>query len=181
MKEIWKDIPNYEGLYQVSNFGNVKSLVGYDHSIKKYVKREKLLTPSIGEYKKIQLFKNKKRSTYYIHRLVAQSFIDNPNNYKIINHKDENKYNNSVDNLEWCTHKENINYGTKQERASKIQTKYHVLQYDLNDNLIRKWKNLREITLNTNYNKSYIIVCCQNKRKTAYGYKWAYLRVVDRE
>ena len=142
MKEIWKDIPNYEGLYQVSNFGNVKSLVGYDHSIKKYVKREKLLTPSIGEYKKIQLFKNKKRSTYYIHRLVAQSFIDNPNNYKIINHKDENKLNFSIDNLEWCTYQYNRNYGTciermKQTIASKQKTqKQKIKKSELLTNII---------------------------------------------
>lgn len=175
MKEVWKDVKGYEGLYQISNFGNVKSFIGYDHSKKKYVKREKILTPSIGEYKKVQLFKNKKRSTYYIHRLVAQSFVPNPNNYRIVNHKDENKYNNYADNLEWCTHQENMNYGTKQNKHSNKISKYYVMQYDLDGNLIKKWNNLREISLNTNYKRASISYCCRKKRKTAYGYKWEYL------
>ena len=73
-----------------------------------------------------------------------------------------------------------MNYGTKQDRESQIKTKYHVLQYDLQGNLIKKWFNLREITLNTNYNKTTIMYCCQGKLKTAYGYIWEY-ELIDSE
>ena len=164
--EIWKDIKGYEGLYQVSDLGNVKSL-----------KNNKILKPSLGEYKKVILYKNKKTKTCAIHRLVAETFLDNPEKKPQVNHKDENKHNNNVNNLEWCTHQENMNYGTKQDRESKVKTKHHVLQYDLNGNLIKKWNNLREIILNTQYKKSNIMYCCQNKYKTAYGYKWEYLLI----
>lgn len=174
MQEIWKDIKGYEGLYQVSNYGNVKSLNYKGH------KSEHLLSKLPGEYKRVTLYKNKCKKTITIHRLVAQAFIPNPNNYPQVNHKDENKYNNCVNNLEWCTHKQNMNYGTKQDRESQIKTKYHVLQYDLQGNLIKKWFNLREIILNTNYKKITIMYCCRGKLKTAYGYVWKY-ELIDSE
>lgn len=111
--EIWKDITNYEGLYQVSNFGRVKSL--------KRIRKSKNNSPSIVNerilsqkntkgYKSVSLSKNSKLKTFSVHRLVAQSFLDNPNNLPQINHKDENKTNNMVDNLEWCDAKYNTNY-----------------------------------------------------------------------
>ena len=175
MNEIWKDIPDFEGLYQVSNLGNVKSLIGWNKKTKQYEKRKKILLPVNGEYKKVCLSKDKKKKTMSVHRIVANVFIPNPNNLPQVNHKDENKYNNCVDNLEWCTHKYNMNHGTKQDRESIIKTKYHILQYDLDDNLIKEWFNLREIEKNTNYKKSNIQHCCANKAKTAYGYKWKYL------
>ena len=163
MEEIWKDIKGYEGLYQISNFGNVKSL-----------RNNNILKPSNGEYKQVTLCYKGERKTIAIHRLVASAFIENPFNKEQINHKDENKHNNNVNNLEWCTHKENMNYGTKQDKESKIKTKYNVLQYDLEGNLIKRWGNLREIIMNTNYKKSNIMYCCRNKYRTAYGYKWEY-------
>lgn len=164
MEEIWKDIKGYEGLYQVSNLGRVKS----------FFKRGKILNLLTGEYKRVVLYKNKQGKTCYVHRLVAEAFIDNPLNLKQVNHIDENKYNNIVNNLEWCTHKENMNHGTKQDRESKVKTKYKVLQYDLEGNLIKEWNNLREIVMNTDYDKSNIMYCCQGKYKTAYGFKWVY-------
>lgn len=177
MKEIWKDVVGYEGLYQVSNLGNVKSLIGWDVSKQQYIKREKVLSPSESEYKRVVLYKDGKCKTISIHRLVAKTFLDNPNNLPQINHKDENKYNNCVDNLEYCTHKENMNHGTKQERESNVKTKYKVFQYDLHGNFIKEWKNLREIEQNTNYKKSNIGYCCRNKNKTAYGFKWKYILI----
>ena len=164
--EIWKDIKGYEGKYQISNYGNVKSLIN-----------NIILKPLNGEYLRVILYKNKIAKTFYIHRLVGQNFISNSNNYKYINHKDENKHNNRVENLEWCTFKENMNYGTKQNRESKIKTKYHIAQYDNDNNLIKIWFNLREITLNTNYKKSNIQYCCCGKYKNAYGYKWKYIPI----
>ena len=162
MQEIWKDIPEYEGLYQVSNLGRVKS-------------KKKILKPIKGEYLKVGLSKNGVQTTKYIHRLVAETFLGKCNLQ--VNHKDENKYNNHLDNLEWVTFKENMNYGTKQDRESIIKTKYNVLQYELNGKLIKKWFNLREITQKTNYKKSNIQSCCTGKSKSAYGYIWKYINL----
>ena len=101
MKEIWKDIKGYEGLYQVSNFGRVKSST-------------KILANRLSKrgYYIVTLYKNAKGVTKTVHRLVAQAFIPNPDNLPQVNHKDENKLNNRVDNLEWCTAKYNINYSS---------------------------------------------------------------------
>ena len=110
--EIWKDIEGYEGLYQVSNLGRVKN-----------IKRNRLLKPlsdNTGGYLRVCLYdKNLKMSHKSVHRLVAKAFISNPNNLECVNHKDEDKTNNVVSNLEWCTTKHNNSYGTRNERVSK--------------------------------------------------------------
>lgn len=104
MKEEWKDIQGYEGLYQVSNLGNIKSLSNKsNHKRAKYLIQNK----NKGGYKKVYLYKNHKRECYSVHRLVAKMFIPNPMNKKEVNHIDCNKENNCVNNLEWCTRKEN--------------------------------------------------------------------------
>ena len=129
MKEIWKDIKGYEGLYQVSNYGRIKSFVGWDG--KKYVKREKMLNPYIQKtntnstyYRNVvKLKKNKKSKDMKVHRLVAEAFIPNPNDYPIINHKDGNPLNNNVNNLEWCTQKQNVEHAIENELTiNKINT-----------------------------------------------------------
>lgn len=114
-KQIWKDIPGYEGEYQVSNTGKVRSL-NYQRTKGKVVK---LKLCNKDGYMAIGLYKNGKRTKYPVHRLVALAFIPNPNNYPIINHKDENKTNNTVWNLEWCTQKYNINYGNCRKKMSE--------------------------------------------------------------
>ena len=108
MQEVWKDIPGYEGLYQVSSLGRVKSLERDTKRLRPQHIRERMLKPRNGGYLQVYLADAGKREAVYIHRLVAQAFIPNPDNKPIANHKDGNKHNNSVENLEWCTHQENV-------------------------------------------------------------------------
>ena len=169
MEEIWKDIEGYEGLYQVSNMGRVRSL--------KY-KNERILKPrKQSGYYKVLLYNNETRE-YLIHRLVANAFIPNPDNLPQVNHKDEDKANNCVSNLEWCTQKYNSSYGTRGKRISLKNTNGKkskiTLQYDINGNLIKEWKSTRDVERNLGFNQSYISKCCKNIIKTAYGYLWKY-------
>lgn len=116
MEEIWKDIEGYEGLYQVSNLGRVKNK-----------KRNKILSLSKYRtgYSKCGLYKNHTPKTYAVHRLVAQAFIPNPKHYPVVNHEDETRDNNRVDNLEWCTIKYNVNFGNAQKRKAENRDYYH--------------------------------------------------------
>lgn len=123
MAEIWKEITGYEGLYQVSNLGNVRR-IGHLETNKNGIQRmlkDKNLKPKVDGkgYVHVILFNQNKRKTIRIHRLVAEMFIPNPNNYPQVNHKDEDKQNNKVDNLEWCTNKYNSNYGNRCQNISK--------------------------------------------------------------
>ena len=170
MKEIWKDIKDYEGHYQVSNLSRVKSIkFGKERILKQHINK--------GGYYYVCLLKNGKHKNYYVHRLVAETFIDNPDNLPQVNHKDENKTNNNVVNLEWCTNKYNHNYGTINERISQSQSKT-VLQYDLNGNLIKEWKSINECGRN-GFNQGDICKCCNGKRKTAKGFIWVYKNEED--
>ena len=166
-QEIWKDIKGYEGLYQVSNLGRVRSFRN-NHNRKRILILK--YAPNKHGYLQICLYKNKNKKTYFIHRLVAEHFIDNPNGYKEINHKDENPSNNQVKNLEWCDRKYNINYGKRSEKCSKS-----VSQYDLYGNFIKSYKSLTEAAETLNINKknmSNVSDVCNGKRKTAYKYIW---------
>ena len=123
MKEIWKDIPEYEGLYQASNLGNIRVLNRVVNSgIKNnntVIRKGKLLKQRINQgYYEVALSKDNKKRFLKVHRLIAITFIPNLNNLPSINHKDENKLNNRVDNLEWCSIKYNCNYGTRNQRIS---------------------------------------------------------------
>ena len=133
-QEIWKDIPGYEGLYQVNQWGDIYSLI-----------TNKKLKWSIHKdgYKIYNLHKNKKAYLMTAHRAVALAFIPNPDNLPVINHKDENKLNCYVDNLEWCTHSYNNNYNGRQEKIQKKSLERYGVEfyvYDLNMNLIGKFK-----------------------------------------
>ena len=122
MKEIYKDIKNYEGLYKISNMGNVLSL-----KTNKLLKINKIT----NGYCAVQLCKNGKRKLFLVHRLVAEHFISNPNNYNEVNHKDENKHNNTAKNLEWCTRKYNMNYKNLPKRQ-KLLKEYNDLLRNVN-------------------------------------------------
>lgn len=124
--ETWVDIEGYEGLYQVSNLGNVKSLnrvIKYRNN-KKAFHKERLLVPKENfGYLRVTLSKDNKRKEYRIHRLVAKAFIPNPENKPIVNHLDENKQNNKSENLEWSTQDENFNY-SKVNYLKGVEKKY---------------------------------------------------------
>ena len=122
MEEEWREIPGYDGRYFVSSFGNVKAVY-------KWVKnKEKILSPMLNKdgYYQVNLSKKRKITHHRIHRLVAMAFVENPNNYEMVNHKDENKLNNHVDNLEWCDHTYNIRYGTRTKRCFETRRKKHL-------------------------------------------------------
>lgn len=160
--EIWKDIKGYEGLYQVSTYGRVKN--------KKLIMAQK--TNKDG-YLTIRLSKNGTKKDYIVHRLVAQAFIENKDNLPQINHKDENKLNNNVDNLEWCTCSYNINYGNRNKKmAEKISQK--VAKYDTKGNLIKIYDSMTKAQNENKIWHSRIGLCCRGKSKTAGGFKWQY-------
>lgn len=116
--EVWKDVAGYEGLYQVSNRGNVYSVERKNLRGRKCGGRTlKTSRDKIG-YLRVNLYKDGRRKNVTVHRLVANAFLPNPNNYPEINHRDEDKTNNCVENLEWCTRKYNVNYGTRIKRMS---------------------------------------------------------------
>lgn len=173
-EEIWKDIKGYEGMYQISSQGRVKSL-NYKNTGKEHI----LLQWYNKGYNRIGLMKNGILKMYLVHRLVAEAFIPNPNNYPCINHKSEIKTQNNLENLEFCDAKYNNSYGTRTERASKKQINRKdcskvILQYDLYGNFIKEWVSTKEIERQLGYSHSNISKCCKGKAKSAYGYKWRY-------
>lgn len=184
-REIWKDIKGYEGLYQVSNLGRIKSLEStvfsgnrFNKKKTKRNKKEKILKLRFDKdgYYRIGLCKNNKKIYYFVHRLVAQTFISNPNNLPVVNHKNENKKDNRVENLEWCTIKYNNNYGN---RILKLKTKgKRVIQKTLDDIKINEYINARQASEFTNTCRTSIINCCNKKVHfiTAGGYKWEYAK-----
>ena len=172
-KEIWKDIKGFEGIYQVSNLGRVKSLERIDargHRLK-----EKILKPhpSDNRYYRVGLCKNSKVRFYMVHRLVWEAFNSPiPEGYEI-NHLDERPVNNALSNLSLVTHKENLNWGTRNERSAKKQSKT-VLQFTLEDILIKEYPSAHQVERETGFAFQYIVNCCNGKYKQAYGYKWQY-------
>lgn len=170
--EIFKDIEGYENLYQVSNYGNVKSLERYDR-LGHLIKEKMLNKRNIKGYLRVCLSKNGKYKLYSVHRLVAQAFLPNPDNLPCVNHKDENPLNNNEDNLEWCTVKYNTNYGTSISRRAKSHSK-PINQYDLNGNFIRKWDSATYVEKELGFYHNHITACCKGKLNQAYGYIWKY-------
>lgn len=178
MSEIWKDIPGYEGYYQISNMGNVKSL---DRAIEKggrlhYIKGHPLRqSKTCHGYYIIGFSKDDKRTYNSVHRLVAELFIPNPNGYPCVNHKDEDKTNNRVENLEWCTYLYNNTYSSRIERVMSKRRK-PVVQLSLDGRVVNRFPSAKQASIETGINYSVIAEVCKNKygRKTAGGFKWHY-------
>ena len=175
MEEIWKDIEGYEGIYQVSSFGRVRSL---DRMVimrngRSRIKRGQILKERRTKhgYVRVQLGVN---NDQYIHRLVASTFISNSDNLPQVNHKDENKSNNRVDNLEWCDNVYNINYGTAKERLSDISSTRPIKQLTLEGELVAEYKGVIDAVRKTGYKEAPIRECCNHKTHTAYGFIWEY-------
>lgn len=173
-EEIWKPIPGYEKLYEVSNKGRVKRLERFivDSIGRKQHIKERILKGSTtyNGYLRVQLYDGKVR----VHRLVAEAFIPNPEGKPQINHKDEDKTNNCVDNLEWMTAEENNNYGTRNERIRKSLGK-PVAQYTENGVLVKVWPS--QSKAGRNLDLSNIDKVLQGKHKTCGGFVWKYAKL----
>lgn len=170
--EIWLPIKGYEGKYELSSFGRVRSLNYHRTGQTKYM----ILQNDKYGYKCVPLRKNGKLRLYKVHRLVAEAFIPNLFGDPQVNHIDEDKTNNHVDNLEWCDAKYNVNYGTAIERSAEKQSK-PVLQFTKTGEFVREWPSTTEAGRN-GFNQGNIVSCCSGKRKYHHGYIWKYKEVV---
>lgn len=165
-KEIWKPVVGYEGFYEVSNLGNVRSY---------HFGKTKLLKPGINKkgYLCVILSINGVRKTTTVHRLVLQSFNPQKDAFRNhINHINENKKDNRIDNLEWVTAKENNNHGTRNIRSGMSNRK-PVIQICKNGEIKKKWDSIKD-TISEGFDDSSVAKCCKNKQKTHKGYIWKY-------
>ena len=170
--EIWKPVKDYEGLYEVSNTGNVRSV---DRMVKHSkgglrLYKGRLMKPYINSdgYRIVNISKNGVGKMKRVNRIVAETFIPNPYNLATVNHKDENKLNDSVENLEWMSISDNIRYSCCKS----------INQLTINDEFIRTWESASDVNKELNFNTSNILRCCKGKRKSAHGYKWCYVEEV---
>lgn len=172
MVEIWKDIEGYEGLYQVSNAGRVKSFIARNGVTNK--EGHILSANSCRGYPSVRLCKSDgSRKTFLVHRLVAAAFVPNPNGYNEVNHKDENKLNGTASNLEWCTRGYNMAYGTARLRQG-ISSGQPVEQCTLDGIKIATYCSAETAGKINRLDPSSIHKCCKHKRKYAGGYQWRY-------
>lgn len=192
--EEWRDIEGYEGLYKISSLGKIKSLerkIACKNCTERIIK-EKIIKQSHGiknkTYLRASLSKNGSKKTYLVHRLVADAFILNPESKLEINHKDCNKLNNNINNLEWCTHKENVNHAWESGLMEKTRTlglknlndfsqkiRKPVLQYDLNGKLIKE--HLSQVQAEKSLGKGNtgnVGRCCRGELKIVYGFIWRF-------
>lgn len=186
MDEVWKDIEGWEGFYQISNHGRVKSLPrprhgGHNH----YMSKEKIRAASVNNmgYSVVLLYKNKVYDRRYVHRMVAMAFIPNPDDKPLVNHIDNNPKNNHIDNLEWCTQTENMQHAVRMGRhKSPFKGKYGaancraraIKQFTLSGDLVAAYDSMCLAKCATGIDNSAISMCCSGRRKTAGGYKWSY-------
>lgn len=176
--EVWKDIKGYEGVYQVSSFGRVRSLDHYaSNGVSEILYKGVVLSQNKSlPYNTVRL----RRKTYYVHRLVAEAFLPNKNNYIEVNHKDENKRNNNVQNLEWCDRKYNNNYGTAKERRA-LKTRGRTInnkpieQYTAEGQLVKTYISALEASKETGIDNSSICKVAKGKLQSAGGFGWRWL------
>ena len=183
IKKGFVPVQGYENYYMVDKNGNVFG-----------IKRGKIMTPveSNNGYLQVHLTKDGKAKSCKIHRLVAQAFIPNPYNLPQVNHKDENKKNNNVENLEWCTQSYNMSYKDGQKRRAKsrnyediskkrsdVQSK-EVTQYDYDGRIIAIWKNAY-MAENHGYNRTMINQCCLGNKKSHKGFLWKYSNNIEKQ
>jgi hypothetical protein len=173
MDEIWKDIQGYEGYYQASNLGRVRSLNRIKCNGHKL--SGKILKPSADKdgYLHVVLSADKVNTSYQVHRLIASAFIENKERKPEVNHLDEIKTNNTPENLCWCTRKENMNHGTNIERTSHKNRK-SVIQLTLGMKPLKVWDSISDVSNNLGYGQGYISNCCNKKCESAYGYIWRF-------
>ena len=164
MQELWLDIEGYEGLYLISNTGKVKSLIS-----------NKILRGSLDKdgYNQVVLYKNGKGKTRKVHRLVGLSFIPNPENKPVINHIDCVRDNNVVSNLEWATHKENVNHGNATQLRAEKQS-VPIIQYTKDGQYVNTYDSAMEAGRQLGIAQGNISKVCRGQNKTAYGYIWKY-------
>lgn len=173
-REEWKTVESYEGIYEVSNTGKVRNIRNNP---------PKLMSIEIsrGGYARVGLNKNNKQKHFQLHRLVASAFVPNPENKPQVNHIDENKLNNNAYNLEWCTHLENSNHGTKNKRVSENQIKEcktgkPIEMLDVNGNIISTYKSIKDASRKTGINISIINDRLHGRVKSLYkGNTWRYI------
>lgn len=200
--EIFKQVKGYEGLYELSNKGRLKRLecvVSVNGQNDRHIKEHFVVGCKAGSgYRKVGLCKDGVVTSYYLHRLVYETFIGSiPSGYEV-NHKDEDKTNNSISNLELVSHKENCNYGTRNQKESERKkqrcmedieyrerltnqlsvnwekNKRKVYQYTKDGQLVKEWDSIIEAANKLGLNSPNIIACCNNRQKTCGGYGWKY-------
>ena len=176
--EEWRDVVGYEGRYQVSSMGRVKSL---ERKVRHWrggerIQKERILKPSNDRrgYLLVSLCDGEKRKTFSVHRLVCQAFHENPDNKPQVNHINEIKTDNRACNLEWCTCKQNVNHGTRTERSAKARSK-PVGQYTLDGELVKIWQSPCEAGKQIGLSDSHVSKAANGKLKTAYGFIWRYV------
>ena len=159
--ETFVKIEGFEN-YEVSNLGKVRN-----------IKSGRIIKPSLNKngYLRLWLCENNKKKYLYLHRIIATAFIDNSEEKPCVNHIDENKTNNDLSNLEWCTERENAIHGTRTKRAAEKHFK-KVIQLDLNDNVLNEFESMVQAEQETGVSRRNISSCCNGKRKSAGRFKW---------